>query len=129
MDTQTLVTSGVAAVAAMFVGGLWYSPIMFGNTWKRLAQVPDDADANPAKTYGLAFVLIYVAALIFGAFIGPNPALGFALGAGLSAGIAWAAGTLWISYLFEARSLKLGLINGAYHVIQYTLYGLCFALL
>lgn len=116
-------------MAAMVVGGLWYSPLLFGNAWKRLADVPDDADANPTVTYGGAFALILLAAVIFGAFIGADPDLGFALGAGVSAGFAWAAGSIWISYLFEGRSLKLGLINGGYHIVQYTLYGLFYAIL
>lgn len=113
----------------MVLGGLWYSPALFGNAWKRLAEVPDEAGSNPTITYGGAFILILIAALIFGAFIGADPDLGFALGAGLSAGLAWAAGSLWISYLFEGRSLKLGLINGGYHTLQYSLYGLFFAIL
>lgn len=129
MDSSTIIAAGVGSVAAMILGGLWYSPVLFGNAWKRLAQVPDDGDVNPAFVYGGAFVLTLVAALTFGAFIGTEPELGFALGAGVSAGVAWAAGSLWISYLFEGRSLKLGLINGGYHILQYTLFGLFFAIL
>lgn len=56
-------------------------------------------------------------------FLGPAPELGFAVGAGFAAGLAWVAGSFGISYLFEHRSLKLWLINGGYHVVQYTLFG------
>jgi hypothetical protein len=129
METSTLIASGAGAVAAMLIGGLWYSPIMFGNAWRRLSNISENAEPNPAIAYGLSFVLMLLAALVFGAFIGTSPDLGFALGAGFSAGLLWAAGTLWISYLFEGRPLKLALINGGYHIIQYTAYGLLFAVL
>lgn len=129
MDVSILIAAGIGSVAAMSVGGIWYSPVLFGNAWKRLAHLSTTEHTRPAVTYGGAFVLIFVAALVFGAFIGPDPGLGFALSAGLSAGVGWAAGSLWISYLFEGRSLKLGLINGGYHIVQYTVYGLCFAIL
>ena len=33
-----------------------------------------------------------------------------------------------INYLFEARSLKLFVINGGYHTLQFTLYGLVLGL-
>ena len=81
-------------------------------------------DHNPALTFGLAFVRLLISAGVFGAFIGSKPELGFSLMAGLSAGIALAAGSLWISYLFENRPLRLGLINGGYHIAQYSIYGL-----
>ena len=124
-----LITATVAAVGAMLVGGLWYSPVMFEGAWKRLSNMPEDMDQNAAVTYGGAFVLLLLGAVVFGAFIGESPDLMFSLGAGVSAGIAWAAGSLWISYLFEGRPLKLGLINGGYHIAQYTVYGLAFGLI
>ena len=37
--------------------------------------------------------------------------------------LAWVAASLGISYLFEQRPLKLWLINGGYHTLQFTLYG------
>ena len=129
METSLFIAAGTGAVAAMLVGGLWYSPLLFGNAWKRLAHVSSEADSDPVVTYGGAFALLCLAALVFGAFVGSDPTLEFALGAGASAGIAWAAGSLWISYLFEGRSFKLGLINGGYHIVQFTLFGLCFAIL
>jgi len=129
MGTETIIAAFVASIGAMLFGGLWYSPLMFEGPWKRLSAIPEDAQQNPASTYGGAFVLLLLGALVFGAFIGPSPSLGFALGAGVSAGVAWAAGSLWISYLFEGRPLKLGLINGGYHIGQYALFGLTFGLI
>jgi hypothetical protein len=38
------------------------------------------------------------------------------------------AGSFGINYLFEQRSLRLFLINGGYHTLQYTLIGLVLGL-
>ena len=57
-------------------------------------------------------------------FLGPAPGLPLALGAGFSAGLCWVASSFGINYLFAQRSLKLFLIDGGYHTIQFTLYGL-----
>jgi len=61
-------------------------------------------------------------------FLGPNPSLALGLGAGFSAGLCWVAGSFGINYLFEGKNLRLSLINGGYHTVQYTLYGLILAL-
>ena len=52
-----------------------------------------------------------------------------ALGAGFSAGLCWVAASYGISYLFERRPLALWLINGGYHTIQFTMFGLILGLM
>jgi hypothetical protein len=120
----------LAAVSAFVLGGLWYSPALFQAAWQRAAGV-DDAQmksGHPAKIFGGAFLLSLLAAFVFGAFLGPNPTLALGLGAGVAAGLCWVAASFGINYLFERRSLRLFLINGGYHTLQFTLYGLILAL-
>jgi hypothetical protein len=57
-------------------------------------------------------------------FIGPNMSLAAATAAGAAAGIAWVAASFGISYLFERASLDRWLINGGYHALQFTLFGM-----
>lgn len=128
MDMSLFLAALAASVGAMVLGGLWYSPMLFGTAWQRLLGPAEQPVRSAAVIYGCSFVLILLGALVFAGFIGPEPGLAFALGAGLSAGLAWAAGSLWIVYLFENRPLKLGLINGGYMIAQYTLFGLVFGL-
>lgn len=64
-----------------------------------------------------------VAAFVFAMFLGPEPALPFATGAGFVAGLAWVSGGLGILYLFERRSLKLFLINAGYLTLAFTAIG------
>jgi hypothetical protein len=119
-----------AALATFVLGGLWYSPALFGKAWQREAGVTDEQmrTSNKALIFGLAFVLSLIAAFVFAMFLGPRPPVSLGLGAGFSAGLCWVAASFGISYLFEQRSLKLWLINAGYHTLQFTIIGLVLAL-
>jgi hypothetical protein len=119
-----------AAVATFALGGLWYSPALFGKAWQREAGVSEERmkSANMTLIFGLTFVLSLIAAWVFALFLGPRPPMALGLGAGFSAGLCWVAASLGINYLFERKSLKLFLINGGYHTLQFTIIGLVLAL-
>ncbi len=118
-----------AAVSAFLLGGLWYSPAMFGKSWQRGAGLTDEQlkGGNAAKIYGSAFVLSLVAAATFAMFLGKLP-VGVATAYGFCAGLAWVAASFGINYLFERKPLSLWLVNGGYHTLQFTLYGLILGL-
>ena len=119
-----------AAFSTFVLGGLWYSPVLFAKAWQREVGLTD-ADAarsNMVLIFGLAFVLSLLAALVFALFLGPRPSLMLGLGAGFAAGLGWVASSFGINYLFARRSLKLFLIDGGYHTLQFTLIGLILAL-
>jgi hypothetical protein len=42
--------------------------------------------------------------------------------------LCWVAGSFGINYLFERRPLGLWLINGGYHTLQFTVFGLILGL-
>lgn len=114
-----------AGASSMILGGLWYSPVLFGKAWSAASGVTEaqQKSANMGKIMGTAFLLAVIGAAVFAMFLGPKPAVGFATAAGLSAGLCWVAGSFGINYLFEQKSTKLFLINGGYHTLQYTLIG------
>jgi hypothetical protein len=117
-------------VGSLVLGALWYSPALFGNRWQRLAGVSEEQLAGGHfKIFGLAFVLSLVAASVFAIFLGPDMGLGPSIGAGASAGLCWVAASFGINYLFERRPLCLWLINGGYHTLQFTMFGLILGLL
>lgn len=119
-----------AAIAAFVLGGLWYSPALFGKTWQREVGLSDEElkRGNMARIFGVALLLSLIAAWMFAVFLGPRPPMHFGLGAGLAAGLCWVASSFGINYLFSRRSLKLFLIDGGYHTLQFTLIGLILAL-
>jgi len=122
MNLWAVLTCGIAS---MLLGGLWYSPALFGNAWLRATGITEAKAraANMAAVMGSAFLLSLIGATVFALFLGPKPELGFAIGAGASAGLCWVAGSFGINYLFEQRPLRLFFINGGYHTLQYTLIG------
>ena len=125
------IASFVAATSAFVLGGLWYSPALFARPWQADTGLSDEqlAAASKAKTFGLSFVFCLVAAITFSMFLGPDPALAFGVGAGAAAGICWVAASFGVNYQFELKPIRLLLINGGYHALQFTLYGLIFGLL
>ncbi len=120
----------VAAASAFALGGLWYSPVLFQKSWLAASGLTEAhaQSGNPAMIFGLAFILALVAAFVFAMFLGPRPSLVLGLGAGFSAGLCWVAASFGINYLFERKPFRLWLINGGYHTVQFTLYGLILAL-
>lgn len=125
MPEVNLVAVLLAAFSAFLLGGLWYSPLLFANRWAALSGQGNERlqSGSMPMIFGGAFLLSLIAAYVFAMFLGPDPALGFAVAAGFSAGLFWVAGGLGIIYLFERRPLGLWLINGGYVTLQFTLYG------
>ena len=83
---------------------------------------------HPAKVFGGAFLLSVLAAFVFARFLGPAPDLKYALVTGATVGFCFVAASFGIDYLFANRSLKLWLIDGGYHTLQFVLYGLILGL-
>ncbi len=119
----------VAALSSFVLGGMWYGSL-FAKPWQRATGLSDEAlqSGSQPMIFAGAGLLSLVAAFVFAMFLGPNPALPFALGAGASAGLCWVAASLGIIYLFERRGWTLFLINGGYVTLQFTLYGLVLGL-
>ena len=118
-------------VASLVLGGLWYSPPLFARQWQTAAGLSDEQaqGGNMAMIFGGAFLLSLLAAAVFAMFIGTEMSVGAATAAGFSAGLCWVAASFGINYLFERRPFKLWLINGGYHMLQFTLFGLIIGML
>ena len=131
MPNVDWIASIVAAIAAFVLGGIWYSPIMFAKAWQHDTGLSDEQlnAASKVKIFGLSFIFCLLAAITFSMFLGPDPTVPFGVGAGAVAGIFWVAGSFGVNYQFELKPLRLLLINGGYHAVQFTLYGLIFGLL
>jgi hypothetical protein len=131
MPNVSLVATLVGTVLGFVLGALWYGPL-FGKTWMAAVGLTPEAirrDMNPGRTYGTTFVLAFVACYSLGLYLGPNPGRAFAIAAGAAAGVCLVATSLATNYLFEGRSVALMLINGGYHAVRFTMFGLAYALL
>ncbi len=124
-----LLAVGAAALAAFVVASLWYSPLLFFRAWQKEVGLTDEQAKAGSRPVNLAasFVLVLVGALVFAFFLGKQtPVMGALYG--FSAGLTWVAFSLGVNYLFEGKSLKLFLINGGYHTVEFTLIGLILGL-
>jgi hypothetical protein len=131
MPEVSLLAVLLCGIASMVLGALWYSPLLFGRRWQTETGLSDAelGKGNMPLIYGLAFLSSMIAAYVFGMFLGPEMGVGPATGAGAAAGLFWIAAAFGISYLFERRSFVHWAINGGYHAIQFTLFGLIHGLL
>ena len=131
MPEVNWIAVALCAVSSLVLDGLWYSPVLFASPWQAAAGLSDEAakSGNMGVILGGAFVLSLIAAAVFAMFLGPNFGVGPAAAAGFSAGLCLVAGSYGITYLFERRPLKLWLINGGYHTLQFTLFGLIIGLM
>lgn len=119
----------VAAVSSFLLGGLWYSPALFGRLWSREAGRGEGcSQPHPARVFGVSFALALVAAAAFASWLGPQPDFGAALLQGLVAGGCFVAASFGINYQFADRSALLWLIDGGYHTAQFVLFGLVLGL-
>lgn len=114
----------VAALAGFAVGGIWYGPL-FGKAWMRESGVSLEKAraANKPKLFGTVFVLNLIAAGSLAMFIGPSGSWRFGLFAGFMTGLTFISTALGVIYLFEARSLRLWLINAGYQTVIFSLMG------
>jgi len=117
----------LAAVSSFMLGGLWYSPALFGRIWDA-ENGGEKQTGHPARVFGVSFVFSLVAAAAFALWLGPAPTLEAAVKAGALAGIGFVAASFGINYQFAQRSFKLWLIDGGYHAVQFILFGLVIGL-
>src|SRR5688572_8746225 len=78
----------VAALITFVLGGLWYSPLLFGKVWQRLNKLSDDElkRASMGKIFGGAAICAAVAAANLAFFVGPTATVAFGAFAGFAAG-------------------------------------------
>ena len=121
----------IAAALSMFViGGLWYSPMLFGKSWQKAAGLSDAqvAGGNLPLIFGLAFVLSLLMATNLAFFLAGVADVGAAVGYAVAAGLGWAAFGLSVVALFERRPLAYHIINGGYLTVAFVVMGLILTL-
>lgn len=117
----------LAAASSFALGGLWYSPAVFGRLWNRENGSAPQA-GHPARVFGVAFAFSLASAGFFALLLGPKPSLGRALAQGALAGFGFVAASFGVNYQFAQRTLALWAIDGGYHTTQFLLFGLVLGL-
>jgi hypothetical protein len=118
----------VAGISSFVIGGIWYSPGLFGKAWMKDNNLTEDdvKRGNKGKIFGwtLIFSLLMAANLAMFLVDAPEKKTDISWGAiaGFLAGI-WTFCAIAIHSLFEQKTWRLILINGFYSVVALTLMG------
>lgn len=115
----------VAALSCFMLGGLWYSPVLFGKVWSQESGITEEraVNASRGRIFGLAFVASLVIAFNLAMFLGPQSTLQTGLLYGFLAGFGWVTMAFAINDLFELRSFRLFAINAGYHTVAFSVMG------
>jgi hypothetical protein len=126
MDELNYLAVGASALSTFLIGGLWYSPAVFGKAWMRENGFKEDdmKNSNMVKIFGLAFLAALVAAINLAMFLGKDVTVGTGAMYGFLTGFGWVAMFVGTHYLFERRSFTLFLINAGYSVVALTVMGI-----
>ena len=123
MDTINYYAVVVSALLAFAVGGLWYSPFLFGKMWLEEMQLKAEDIRQKPSVFIVSLVFSLIAVFIIADLLGPKPELIHAITiSGLIGAVVFLA--LGITYQFSNRSLRHLLIDGGYHLVIFTLFGL-----
>ncbi|HET6996840.1 MAG TPA: DUF1761 domain-containing protein [Chitinophagaceae bacterium] len=125
----------VAGISSFVVGGIWYSPGLFGRAWMKDNNFTEEdvKRGNKGKVFGWTFIFSLLMAVNLGMFLSDPPAgcpadcvtktdISWGAIAGFLAGV-WTFSAIAIHSLFEQKPWRLILINGFYSVVALTLMG------
>jgi hypothetical protein len=116
-----------AALSTFILGGLWYSPLLFGKAWMRANNFTDTdlQTFSKARMFGWAIIFSLVMSMNLAMFLAaPNTNASWGMAAGALTGLGWVALAIAIIGLFENRSWGYIAINGGYMTIAFTVMGL-----
>ena len=125
MHTLNIWAILVATVSAFVLGGLWYSPAVFGKAWQRANGFGETPPAtNMGKVFGISFILTLIMAINLAMFLNaPTTTTAFGAAAGFAAGFGWVAMGIGVVSLFERRPWSYVFINGGYLTVALTMMG------
>jgi hypothetical protein len=120
----------LASLSTFLLGGIWYSPAVFGKAWMRENGFTEEGmkNSNMVKIFGFAFVLALISAVNLAMFLGPEKDVVMGAVWGFAAGFGWVATFVGTHYLFERKSFTLFLINAGYSVVALTIMGVIIVL-
>jgi hypothetical protein len=115
-----------AAISTFILGGLWYSPLLFGKRWLRVNNFSEaDLESfSKARMFGWSFLFALIMSMNLAMFLAaPNTNFTWGAIAGALTGFGWVAMALAIVGVFENKSWQYILINCGYMVVAFITMG------
>jgi len=126
MDSLNWLAVLTAGISAFVLGGVWYSPALFGNAWMKENNLTEDdiKKSNKAKVFGWSLILSLIMAVNLGMYLSNTPDLDLKMGLiyGLLAGI-WVFCGIAIVALFEQKTARYIFLNGGYCLVALGIMG------
>jgi uncharacterized protein DUF1761 len=125
MSTINWIAVLVAGISAFVLGGVWYSPALFGKAWMTENNLtPDDVKkGNKGKIFGWSFILSLVMAVNLAMFLNtPEMDLSQGIVYGILTGV-WIFCGIAIVALFEQKTARYIFVNGGYMLVALGLMG------
>ncbi len=116
----------VAALSTFVLGGLWYSPFLFGRGWMRANGFTERQlqGFSKLRAFGGSFVLALVMSANLALFLADRKTtVVWGMTVGALAGVGWVACVIAVIGLFENRSWAYIAINGGYQIVSFVLMG------
>ena len=117
-----------AGISAFVLGGVWYSPMLFGNAWMVDSKLTMEEiqTGNKGKIFGFTAFFSLLMAVNLGIFLLDSCAgkttAAWGAEAGFLAGI-WTFSAIAIHSLFELKCWRYIFVNGGYSLVSLTLMG------
>lgn len=121
-----LVAVLVSGVAAMAVGAIWYSPLLFARPWMKLTGLKDmDPNEGAVVGYATAFIGALVTAYVLAHFVAYSGAVTAVDGAitGAWAWLGFNAVAMLTTYTFSQRPRKLWAIDSGQYLATFVVMG------
>ena len=122
----------IAAVITFVIGGLWYSPAMFGRRWMMAVGKTEEECKKGNRSVALigAFVAALMMAYVLAIFIGFAQAQTILQGVtiGLWSWVGFVAAPTLSNYLFSGWPRDLYLINNTYYLVSLLVMGALLAM-
>ncbi len=126
MDSLNWLAVLTAGISAFVLGGVWYSPALFGNAWMKENNLTEDdiKKSNKAKVFGWSLILSLIMAVNLGMYLSNTPDLDLKMGLiyGLLAGV-WIFCGIAIVALFEQKTARYIFLNGGYCLVALGIMG------
>ena len=120
----------VSAIVSFIIGGLWYSPLLFGNAWMKSGgfsekNIEKAKKKGMGKLYFITFIASLLMAFVLSHFVQYLTAQTFSEGmqAGFWIWLGFIVPVLLGGVLWEGKSLKFYLINIAYWLVNLIIIG------
>lgn len=116
----------LSAIAAMIVGALWYSPVLFGRAWmKEVDKSLSDIKKRSAAKLVASFVTVLITAGVLDFFIkalGATTLTGGVL-VGLVAWFGFRETRHWLAMNFGTSTMRHFLLNSGHDLIEFIVIG------